>query len=412
MSEAHDTPAVPAAGFVAVLRGREFRLLWFADAQSLLGDQLARVALSVLVYERTGAGLITAAVYALTFLPALFGGVLLGPLADRLPRRALLIGGDVIRAALLAVMALPSLPVPVLAGLLVIVVLVGTPCKAAATALAVDLLTVEDYPVGLWLRAATVQVAQLAGFAVGGVAVAAVGARSALALDAATFLVSAVLIRLGVRARPPAAHTETINANGSQRWLHGTVTVLRNRRLRLLLGLSWLLGLLVIPEGLAAPYAHALGGGPRTVGVLLAAGPTGVLLGTLIYSRWLSASTRAKLLGPLAAVAGLPLLACATNPGLTVTCLLWALSGTCTAYQVQVVAEFVELISPSIRAQGIGLASAGLLAAQGIGLLLGGLLAQIGTAPLAITVAGATATLLGSALALARKLEHTRKHFE
>ncbi len=83
-----------------------------------------------------------------------------------------------------------------------------------------------------------------------------------MALDAAPFLVSAVLIRLGVRARPPAAHTETINANGSQRWLHGTVTVLRDRRLRLLLGLSWLLGLLVIPEGLAAPYAHALGGGP------------------------------------------------------------------------------------------------------------------------------------------------------
>jgi len=130
----------------------------------------------VLVYERTGSGLITAAVYALTYLPALFGGVLLGPLADRLPRRALLIGGDVIRAALLAVMALPSLPVPVLAGLLVIVVLVGTPCKAAATALAVDLLTVEDYPVGLGLRAATVQVDQLAGFAVGGVAVPAVGA--------------------------------------------------------------------------------------------------------------------------------------------------------------------------------------------------------------------------------------------
>ncbi len=49
----------------------------------------ALVALSVLVYERTGSGLITAAVNALTFLPALFGSVLLGPLADRLPRRAL-----------------------------------------------------------------------------------------------------------------------------------------------------------------------------------------------------------------------------------------------------------------------------------------------------------------------------------
>jgi len=332
MSERRHT-TVPAAGFAAVLRGREFRLLWLADAQSLLGDQLARVALSVLVYDRTNSGLITAAVYALTFLPALLGSVLLGPLADRLPRRTLLVWGDVIRAVLLAVMTV-RLPVPALAVLLVLVVLVGTPWKAGETALVVDLLASEDYPVGLGLRAATVQAAQLAGFAVGGVAVAAVGARGALGLDAATFLVSAVLIRLGVRARPPAAPTDTTHGDSSSRWLHGAVTVLRDRRLRLLLGLSWLLGLLVVPEGLAAPYAHGLGGGPRTVGVLLAAGPAGVLLGTLLYSRCLSATTRARLLGPLAAAAGLPLLACAATPGLLLTCLLWALSGICTAYQV------------------------------------------------------------------------------
>jgi len=74
--------------------------------------------------------------------------------------------------------------------------------------------------------------------------------------------------------------------------------VLRDRRLRPLLFLSWVLGLLVVPEGLAAPYAQALGGGPRTVGLLLAAGPAGVLVGTVLYSRWLSAPTRAALLGP------------------------------------------------------------------------------------------------------------------
>jgi len=47
-----------------------------------------------------------------------------------------------------------------------------------------------------------------------------------------------------------------------------------------------------------------------------------------------------------------------------------------------------------------------LLAAQGIGLLLGGVIAQLGTAPLAIAVAGGTATLLGCALALARRSNH------
>jgi len=67
------------------------------------------------------------------------------------------------------------------------------------------------------------------------------------------------------------------------------------------------------------------------------------------------------------------------------------------------VTEFVRLLFPDIRGQGIALASAGLLAAQGIGLLLGGVIAQIGTPTLAITAAGATATLLGCALALARR---------
>lgn len=95
----------PAAGFAGVLRQREFRLLWLADIQSLLGDQIARVALSVLVFDRTHAGFATAAVYALTFLLAVVGTIALGPLADRLPRRALLVAGDGIRAALLATMA-------------------------------------------------------------------------------------------------------------------------------------------------------------------------------------------------------------------------------------------------------------------------------------------------------------------
>ena len=393
----------PAAGFTALLRIREFRWLWLADAQSLLGDQLARVALSVLVYDRTGSGLVTAAVYALTFLPALAGSVLLGPLADRLPRRGLLVGGDLIRAALLAAMALPALSVAALSSLLVAAVLVGTPWKAAESALVVDILTVEDYPTGLGLRTVTGQAAQVVGFAVGGIAIAAIGARGALALDAATFLISAVVIRLCVRNRPAAVHPENDSGKSPQRWLHGAATVLADRRLRLLLGLAWLLGLLVIPEGLAAPYAQHLGGGARTVGLLLAAGPAGVLVGTVCYTRLLSAPARARLLGPLAAAAGIPLLFCATTPNLAVTCLLWALSGACTAYQIQVVAEFVRTISPSIRGQGLGIASAGLLAAQGIGLLAGGAITQIASPAAAIVTAGAAATALGSALALTRR---------
>ena len=65
-----------------------------AGAQSQIGDQLASVALSVLVFDRTGSGLATAATYALTFLPAVVGGIVLTGLADRYPRRTLIVACD------------------------------------------------------------------------------------------------------------------------------------------------------------------------------------------------------------------------------------------------------------------------------------------------------------------------------
>lgn len=79
------------AGFLEVLAVREFRALWAAELLSITGDQLARVGLAVLVFARTSSASLTALTYALTFLPALLGGVLLGGLADRFPRRGVMI---------------------------------------------------------------------------------------------------------------------------------------------------------------------------------------------------------------------------------------------------------------------------------------------------------------------------------
>lgn len=79
---------------------REFRPLWTAYALSVCGDQLAAVALSVLVYNRTGSPALAALTYALTFLPDLLGGPLLAGLADLFPRKVVMITADVSRAIL------------------------------------------------------------------------------------------------------------------------------------------------------------------------------------------------------------------------------------------------------------------------------------------------------------------------
>jgi MFS family permease len=72
--------------FRAVFAVREFRAIWAAEALSQVGDQLARVALAVLVYDRTESAALAGLTYALTLAPAFLGGVVLSGLADRFPR--------------------------------------------------------------------------------------------------------------------------------------------------------------------------------------------------------------------------------------------------------------------------------------------------------------------------------------
>jgi predicted MFS family arabinose efflux permease len=382
----------------------EFRRLWFADIQSMLGDQLSRVALSILVYDRTKSGLATATVYALTFLPALFGGVLLGGIGDRWPRRRVLVACDVSRAGLLAAMAIPKMPIWLIAALLAIAVLIGSAFKASESALVADILEGELYTSGVGLRTISSQTSQLVGFAAGGAVVAAFGPRTSLLVDAVTFAASASLIQLGVKARPaPPIEGEASDVVSTSRRIALSIRrVFAERTLRALLGLSWLMGCYVVPEGLVAPYSAAHGGGPLSLGLLLAANPAGTAVGAWLLVRSISEDRRRALVGPLAVAAGLPLIACFMGPPIPVTVALLALSGVFGAYQVQVIAEFVRAIPPGLRGQAIGVASSGLLAVQGIGLLLGGVLAEVTSATSAIALAGVAGSAIGLYLAAVR----------
>jgi predicted MFS family arabinose efflux permease len=387
----------PRVTFRDALRVPEFRVLWLADAQSLAGDQLARVALSILVFERTSSALLTALTYALTFLPALIGGALLSGLADRMPRRRVMIAGDLIRAVLLGSMSIPGTPLWLVCTLLVFAVLVGSPFSAAESALLPEILTGETFVVGTGLRTITNQLAQLGGFAFGGIAVAAIGARAGLGIDAVTFGLSALLIALGIQRRPvPARESGDSEPSYLASITAGTKLVARDPKLRTLLGFSWLLGLYVVPEGVAPPYAHGLGAGPTGIGLLMAAGPAGTALGTYLFLRLVPIASRPAWMTALAVAGGVPLVACWLHPPIVVSIVLWGVSGAAAAYQVQVVTEYVRAVPDSRRAQAVGVAGSGLLAAQGVGILLGGIVASRFGAASAIGVAGAVAVALAA----------------
>ncbi len=360
-------------GFRDVLAVAEFRALWGAQVLSLLGDQLARVALAVLTYTLTNSALYTGLVYALGFLPAVIGGPLLGGLADRLPRRTLMISCDVARAVLVVGMAKFGEHLSVLLTLLVVVELLSAPFGAARAALLTDVLTGEHYLVGSAIGNVTGQSAQVMGFALGGGLVAATGTTWTLLIDAATFVASALLLRLAVRARP--APFPTLKVSSSRPFAPALATarlVADNPRLRGLVLLALLSGSYVVPEGLAAPYAARIGGEAGTVGLLMAAQPAGATIGAVLLARFVPAARRLPLLLPLAALSCAPLLGFALQPGAVVTVTLLAVSGVGTAYQLVANAAFVSSVPAAHRGQAFGLVQSGILGVQGIGFLLAG----------------------------------------
>ena len=135
---AEQVPTSPAgpdrpASFREVFAVREFRPLFGTFLLSTAGDELARVALTVLVYQRTASPLLAALTFAIGHRPWLLGGPLLSTFADRLPRHRVLIATDVARALLLVLMALPGMPLAALLGLLFLVS--GISAAAAAMTL-------------------------------------------------------------------------------------------------------------------------------------------------------------------------------------------------------------------------------------------------------------------------------------
>ena len=151
------------AAFRAVFAVPEFRALWAAQLLSVAGDQLAKVALTVLVYDRTRSAVLAAITFAASFVPSFVGGIALSGLGDRLPRRAVMIACDLARMVLVILMALPGIPLPFLVALLFAVTMIGAPFTSARAAIYPEILTGARYVTATAITLTTFQLAQVVG---------------------------------------------------------------------------------------------------------------------------------------------------------------------------------------------------------------------------------------------------------
>jgi hypothetical protein len=360
------------------LANREYRGLVVAQVASQWGDQLARLALAVLVYQGTASAFLASLAFATTYLPDVIGGPLLGAYADRLPRRSLMLACDAVRAVLIGCMAIPGLGTGPLLVLLLVAALFTTPFAAARSALLPEVLPGPAYLSGLSLARLLDQVNQALGLVVGGVVLALLHPRGALFADSLTFVVSFLVVLVSVRSRPAARVTVNPGVRGFVNDIkEGGRVVFRSPLPRSLVLLGWSCGLFCVgPAGVGVAYATQAGYGGTTSGLMVAAIPAGFTTGLLVLNKIAPGPRQFPIVLRMAVLAHVPLLLTALRPPVPVVLVLWFVSGAFQSNLVPVIGAFNLAVPAAVRGRANGLAAGGLGLTQTIAIAGGGLIAS------------------------------------
>jgi MFS family permease len=373
-------PPERPATFREVMESKEYRAVFAGTMLSWVGDYLAKIAVAALVFQQTRSAVAAAAAFAMSYAPWLLIGPVLTAVAERLPRRTVMLVSDFGRMLCIAVVAIPGLPLPWVLGLLFLTALGNPPYEASRSALVASLLTGDKLVVGLSLQASAGQAAQLAGFAAGGV-LAAINPHVALTIDAATFGLSGLLIFLFVKPRPAEAGGDRRNI--LRETLDGFGMVFGTPALR---GIALLVfSLMLFPtvlEGMAVVWADALN--PATSAqlglyqaLIALSVPAGFVAGGLIVGRLFAPSTRRRLIRPLSIIAPLVFLPALFSPPLAVICAI----GFITGFAVSGVLPslnglFVQALPATHRARAFGVIQSGMQVIQGASVVIAGSLAH------------------------------------
>jgi MFS family permease len=388
------------------LKRPQFRRLATSYAVNQLGDWMGIVALSVLVFDRTGSAMATAALFIGTrFLPALLAPILVVRIEHPPPRFALplIYCGEAAAFGGLALFAGNDFA---LAAVIALAAIDGT-LALAGRALTRAVVTALLEPAGE-LRAgnSVLNVAFTAGAAIGpavaGLVVAGFGAQTALLLDAVSFYAVAWILLTGgplPQAEPdPGLVRERIRAG--MEYIRRETTL---RRLLIAQGTALAFFSAAIPVEIV--YAEqTLGASASGYGLLLTSWGTGMVLGGVVFAAARRASL-ATLFFASTAVVGIGYIGLAAAPTLAVACITALVGGTGNGVQwVTAVSAIQELTTSSMQARVMSVLESIGAAMPAVGFLLGGLLATGTTARLTLLVAGlgALATMAVSALALGR----------
>ena len=413
----------PERSRLAILRPlafRDFRLVWFGQAVSLLGDQFHFVALAWLVLDLTGSGLALGVVLMAASIPRAILLLVGGALADRIAPRRLMLASDIARG--LAVGVLAGLVLSGRAELWHVVVMAIVFGIADAlffpsmNAIVPALVPVDRLAPANGLVQGTIQLTNLIGPVVAGLVVVAVGTGAAFAADAVSFAVAALTLTL-VRTGRPTIDTGAATAddptgdapateasNGLLADIRsGLAYAFRDPAIRTLVVLSAVFNFAIngpIAVGLPWLADQRFAADASVFGLMLAGFGLGAVIGAVIAGSVGQPRHQGTLLLSIATGIGVGMAAIGLAPSPFVVLAVLAVMGVGIGYiNVVVIAWLGGHIAPAMRGRVMGIA---LLASFGLGpisLALSGALIDIAATALFVAAGGLVTIVALGALA-------------
>lgn len=385
-----------------LFRTPEFTPLFLAASAQTLARTTSGLALATLVYRQTASPLLSALSMFGPSLAHVLGATLFMSAADRLPPRATMTGTALAFAAATLLLALPGLPVTAVFAVLLLQGLVASVSGGVGWGLLNEILPKDGYLLGRSVFNMMHGVAQITGYATGGVLLAVLSPRLSLLLAAALFGTAALAARLGLTRRPPrAAGRPSVRAT----WRANARLWSSPPRRHVYLGLWIPNGLIVGCESLYVSHA------PGAAGVLFACAAAGMLAGDVAVGRLIPPARRRRLATPLLLLLAVPYLPLVLQPPLPVTAVLVTVASAGFGASLVQQERLMSLTPPDLSGHALGLHSSGMLTLQGVSAALAGTLAQLtspATAMTALAVASCATTLLLAATAPARRGTRTR----
>ena len=380
------------------LAHRDLRLLLTAMLISMAGSWAYNVALLAVVYERSGSLAWVGVATLARFIPMLLFSPYAGVIAERFERIRVMISCDLIAAAsqaALVVLVLTEAPAAAVIAVAAVTALAMTPYEPAVAAVTPQIVEEDDLAAANSIRSVIENVVQVAGPALGALLLLVAPAWSVFALDAASYLVSALILsRIAMRSREVDV-TEGGTAGPLQQMLVGLREITRSRSVAILVALSALASLVYGMDTVLFVGAseERLGLGPDGFGVLLTGLAVGGLLAAPAVNRLAASPRLAAVLTLAMLLYCLPNIVLAISESPAVAVAAQVMRGAATLIvDVLAMTALQRAVAPDVTARVFGVFWAVILGSIALGALIAPpVIALLGLDPAIVVLAIAPA---------------------